>query len=478
MGQKSQSLLFRNIYGFNTKVTALAITLLVISSLHANSQRNQSQNPPNIIIIFADDLGYGDLSCYGHPTIRTPNLDQMAEEGMRFTQFYVGSSVCSPSRAALLTGRLPIRNGMVGKQKIVLFPYSAGGLPQTEITIAKALKTKGYGTAIIGKWHLGHLPEFLPAHHGFDYYYGIPYSNDMLHTRNKNYDPLPLYKDSKVVEENPDQTQLTKQYTNESIAFIKRNRNKPFFLYYANNFPHEPLFASDDFKGKSKRGLYGDVVSELDWSVGQILKTLKEENLDKKTLVIFTSDNGPTVQQLHKNIGGSAGPLYEGKKTTYEGGMRVPAIAWWPGTIPANRISEAIATTMDLYPTILNLAQADLPTDRKLDGVDIYPILTGNRDQGNELVYYYNQDELYALRKGSWKIHFKTKSSESKEEGVIQDPPLLYNLDVDPSERFNETANYPEIIEDLQREYSEHIRSLQPVTYHFDKFINQKQEQN
>jgi len=307
----------------------LYLLLSLITVLSFSSKIKAQNQKPNIIIILADDLGYGDLSCYGHPTIRTPYLDQMAKEGMRFTQFYVAANVCSSSRAALLTGRLPLRNGMAGEQKVVLFPNSSGGLPASEITIAEALKSAGYSTGIIGKWHLGHLPQYLPAKQGFDYFYGIPYSNDMNSIRNKSNPPLPLYKDSKVIGENPDQSLSTKNYTEEAINFIKRNKTKPFFLYYANHFPHEPLSVSNDFKGKSKRGLYGDVVAELDWSVGQVLKTLREQKLDKNTLVIFTSDNGPTLQ--HREAGGSAGLLYEGKKTTYEGGMRVPAIAWWPG---------------------------------------------------------------------------------------------------------------------------------------------------
>lgn len=457
-------------------VLFVLISVLCAMSLTTHARDKKVRTPPNIIIIFADDLGYGDLSCYGHPTIRTPHLDQMAAEGMRFTQFYSASPVCSPSRAALLTGRLPIRNGMVGKQRVVLFPNSSGGLPPTEVTIASALKTKGYATAIIGKWHLGHLPDYLPSRHGFDYYYGIPYSNDMLHTRNKAYNPLPLFRDSEVIRENPDQTQLTKHYTREAIAFIRKNKKKPFFLYYPNNFPHEPLHASADFKGKSRRGLYGDVVAELDWSVGELLKTLKDENLDKNTLVIFTSDNGPTIQQIHKNIGGSSGLLYEGKKTTYEGGMRVPAIAWWPGTISENTISEAVVTSMDLYPTILNLAKAEIPRDRFLDGIDIYPILSGEKDDTDHVVYYYNQDNLYAMRKGPWKIHFITKSSESKEPGIVQDPPLLYNIDVDPSERFNESKNHPDIITEFLKGYEEHLRSIEPAPYQFDGVIEKKND--
>jgi len=453
--------------------------LLFIVCFHCLSkttaQNAKQTGPPNIIIILADDLGYGDLSCYGHPTIRTPNLDKMAAEGMRFTQFYVAANVCSPSRAALLTGRLPVRSGMTGEKRVVLFPNSAGGLPQEETTIAEALKTKGYATGIIGKWHLGHLPQYAPDKHGFDYFFGLPYSNDMLHTRNKTYPPLPVIRNTEVIEEDPDQTQLTKRYTEEAVAFIRNHKQRPFFLYYANNFPHEPLFASGDFKGKSKRGLYGDVVAELDWSVGQLLKTLKEQKLDKNTLVFFTSDNGPTILQVHRESGGSAGLLYQGKKTTYEGGMRVPAIAWWPGTIPANNISESIISAMDLFPTVLHLANAKLPEDKVLDGRDIYPVLTGKKEAENKIIYYYNRSDLFAIRKGSWKAHFVIKSSESKDEaGIKQDPLLLYNLDIDPSERFNVAKENAAIVEDLQKEYVQQIASVKKAPFQFDTIIDRQ----
>ncbi len=436
----------------------LFIFFLLFHFSAAAQPKPGTKTPPNVIIIFADDLGYGDLSCYGHPTIRTPYLDQMAAEGMRFTQFYVAANVCTPSRGALLTGRLPIRIGLAGNPTTVFFPNSANGLPTSEITIARALKTKGYTTGLIGKWHLGHLPQYLPALHGFDYYFGIPYSNDMLPSPRNSYPPLPLYKDSKVIELNPDQRQLTKRYTEEALEFIKKNKKKPFFLYYANNFPHVPLFASGGFTDKSKRGLYGDVVSELDWSVGQLLKTLKEQNLDKNTLVIFTSDNGPWL--IKKEEGGSAGLLFEGKGSAYEGGMRVPAIAWWPGTIQANQVNTALATTMDLFPTILKLAKADLPKDRVLDGTDIMPLLTGQKDAVRDVVFYYNLDKLFAIRRGPWKAHFITKPSYSKEEAIDHDLPLLYNLDIDPSEKYNVAGQHPEVITEIKKEREKHKANM------------------
>lgn len=437
--------------------------IIIFSILLYGSIRNvpaaAQKSPPNIIIIFADDLGYGDLGCYGHPTIRTPNLDRMAAEGMRFTQFYVAANICSPSRAALLTGKLPVRMGMTGGSG-VFFPNSAGGLPQTETTIAEMLKQKGYNTACIGKWHLGHLPEFLPTKQGFDYYFGIPYSNDMLPRPNNKFPPLPLIQNEKAIEENPDQTTLTKRYTDEATAFITKNKNKPFFLYYPNNFPHVPLFASETFKGKSKRGLYGDVVEELDWSVGQIFKTLKDLKLDRNTIVIFTSDNGPWLTQ--KERGGSAGLLFEGKGSAYEGGMRVPAIAWWPGTIKPNQVCASPVTSMDLYPTLANIAAVISP-DQQLDGVNILPMLKGEKENIREYVYFYNQSELYAIRKGSWKAHFTTRPSYSQEPAVPHDPPLLYNLDNDPSEKYDVSKNHPEIVALIQQEYEKHKANVKKV---------------
>jgi len=275
---------------------------------HLTSEK--SLRKPNIVIIFADDMGYGDMGCLGHPTIATPNLDKMAAEGIKLTQFYSAASVCTPSRAALLTGRLPIRSGMCSSKRRVLFPNSAGGLPKSEITIAMALKSAGYATACIGKWHLGHLQQFLPNQRGFDYYYGIPYSNDMR--------PTPLIENNKTIEEPANQKTLTRRYTQKAVQFIQKNKSKPFFLYFPHTFPHIPLFASAAFKDKSMRGLYGDVIEELDWSVGVILDTLRKNHLAENTLVIFTSDNGPWLPK--KLNGGSAGLLRGGKGSTWEGG--------------------------------------------------------------------------------------------------------------------------------------------------------------
>ena len=312
-------------------VVGLALLLSVANAETATSQ-------PNLILILADDLGYGDLGCYGHPSLRTPNLDRMAAEGMRFADFYVAACVCTPSRAALLTGRLPIRSGMAGSEKRrVIYRENTGGLPPEEITIAEALKAKGYATACIGKWHLGHQPQHLPASQGFDSYFGLRWSNDMEPagklprgaSMSLNPDPkwwsLSLLRNAEVIEQPTDPHTLTQRYTEEAVRFIRANKRKPFFLYFPHTYPHVPLFASDKFKGTSPRGLYGDVVEELDWSVGEVLETLRKEKLANKTFVFFTSDNGPwLVKEL---AGGSAGLLREGKGSTWEGGMRVPAIS-------------------------------------------------------------------------------------------------------------------------------------------------------
>ena len=327
---------------------------------------------PNFVIILCDDMGYGDLSCYGNPTIQTPNIDRMAGEGMKLTQFYVGAAISTPSRSALLTGRLPVRNGMYGDRKGVLFPDSKAGLGQDEITIAKVLRQNGYATGCVGKWHLGAFSPYLPTDHGFDYYFGIPYSNDMSPAQNRgpharNYPPTPLILGDKKIEDEPDQGELTRRYTEKAVEFIHEHAKEPFFLYFAHTFPHIPLYTNARFEGTSKRGLYGDVVEEIDWSVGEVLKALREHGLDDNTFVIFTSDNGPWLTE--RENGGSAGPLKDGKGTWWEGGFRVPAICWMPGKI-APAINDEMMATMDLYPTFLAMAGIERPEGVVLDGVD------------------------------------------------------------------------------------------------------------
>ncbi len=428
-----------------------ALALALCAGL-AQAAPAAEKRPPNIVVLFADDLGYGDLGCYGHPTIRTPNLDRMAREGLRFTQFYSAAPVCTPSRAALLTGRLPIRTGMCSGKRSVLFSDSTGGLPEGEITIAQALKTKGYATACVGKWHLGHLPQYLPTRRGFDRYFGIPYSNDM--------NPRPLMRDEKVIEQPAVLATLTPRYTDEAVAFIKESRDKPFFLYLAYTYPHVPLAASGQFKGTSARGLYGDVVEELDASVGRVLATLRDEKLADETLVLFTSDNGPWLSQRER--GGSAGLLREGKGSTWEGGVREPALAWWPGRIAAGTLSGELGSTMDIFSTCLTLAGAAIPQDRPIDGVDLSPVLFGTGKGNRQVVYYYRQSELTAVRKGPWKIHFKTQPGYGPQKAVVHDPPILFHLEHDPSEKYDLSAQFPNVVADLVKEAERHKAGVTP----------------
>ncbi|WP_242085554.1 sulfatase [Aestuariivivens sediminis] len=421
------------------------------------------ERPLNFIIIFADDLGYGDLSTFGHPTIRTPRLDEMAGQGQKWTNFYVGASVCTPSRAAILTGRLPVRNGMASPVNRVLFPDSHNGLPPGEITLAEQLKKAGYATACIGKWHLGHREPFLPTNQGFDYYFGIPYSNDMdnvmpFRSRNGYYAfwtsearkdihtfNVPLMRNTEIIERPAEQHTITKRYTEESITFINEHKDTPFFLYLAHNLPHVPLFASQAFEGKSPRGIYGDVVEEIDHGVGQILSALKDQGLDKNTLVVFTSDNGPWL--IMNQEGGSAGLLRNGKGTTWEGGMREPTIFWAPGHIKPG-IVTGIGSTMDLFTTFSHLAGVSIPDDRIIDGVDLAPVLFEGKESPRKAMFYYRGDKLYAARVGAYKAHFMTQDQYNNEVTEHQTP-LLYNLNIDPSEKFDIAAQHPEVIKSI-----------------------------
>ncbi len=425
---------------------------------------------PNFVILFCDDLGYGDLSCYGHPTIRTPNLDRMAAEGQRWTDFYAGASVCTPSRAALLTGRLPVRSGMCSDVRRVLFPDSARGLPQGEVTLAEALKPQGYTCACVGKWHLGHLPQYLPTNNGFDSYFGIPYSNDMDRVggpkgREAFWDPkseywnVPLMRNDRIVERPADQNTITKRYTEEAVRFIEQNKGRPFFLYLAHNLPHVPLFCSEDFRNTSARGLYGDVVEEIDSGIGRVLDTLRREGLAQNTFVVFTSDNGPWL--AYDQHGGSAGLLREGKGCTFEGGMREPCILWWPGTIRPAVIHD-MGATMDLYTTILRLGGAEVPTDRVVDGLDLRPVLFSEGPSPRDTMFYYRGTKLFAVRKGPYKAHFVTQSGYGGDKPVEHDSPLLYHLGHDPSEKYDIAKDHPDVIAAIRAEVERHRSQLVP----------------
>jgi len=420
---------------------------------------------PNVIIFFTDDQGYQDVGCFGSPLIKTPNLDQMARDGMRFTDFYVASSVSSPSRAALLTGCYPQRVGVPD----VLWPNSETGLSNKETTIADMLKANGYATECIGKWHVGDRPGYLPTSQGFDTYLGIPYSNDMsinqnfkrskdlVYNEGMNLDSLlekkwrrgkvPLMKQDEVIEYPADLDNITRTYTKEAIRFIKEKKDSPFFLYLAQTMPHVPLHASAAFSGKSPRGLYGDAVEELDWSMGEILKTLKELGLEENTLVIFTSDNGPW--KLKDGKGGCALPLRGFKGQTYEGGFRVPMIAKWVGKIPAGTTNHEVASSIDFLPTIARLTGAQLPA-AKIDGLDIWPLLAGEKGAKtpHESFFYYYKDELQAVRSGDWKLR------------VVDGQEELYNLKEEVSESTNKAGENPEIVQRLKQKMTRFDKQL------------------
>lgn len=398
--------------------------------------KGEGAKPPNIIVILADDLGYGDLGCYGS-SIPTPNLDAMAREGMRFTRFYSASPVCSPARAALLTGRYPVRSGVTN----VLMPFSKDGLPATERTLPKLLKERGYRTACIGKWHLGTVNECTPNRQGFDEFYGVPYSNDMS--------PLPLLRNAQVLDDMPPQSSLTERFTGQAVDFIERHKDVPFFLYLAHTAPHIPLAPSERFRGKSGQGPYGDVVAELDWSAGEVLKAVQRAGLEGSTLVVFTSDNGPWYQ-------GSAGRLQGRKGSTYEGGVRVPCIARFPGSIPAGATCFAVTSTMDLLPTAARLAGvSELP---ETDGIDIWPLLSGERPTLNrEALLFFDSWEIQCVRWGPWKLHlsrYNTYAWTLDPPGGRRNLPLpkpeLYHIDDDPTESYDRSSEKPEVVQELQ----------------------------
>jgi arylsulfatase A-like enzyme len=454
-----------------------AAALLALLALAAGAPaRAATAAPPkpNVIVIFTDDQGYGDLGCYGSPNIETPHIDRMAAEGIRFTSFYA-APFCGPSRAQLMTGCHATRVNHARNPS----PNSNFGLNPNEITVAEILQGAGYATMAIGKWHLGDAPEFLPTRQGFDTYFGLPFSNDMWRyhpnmpprenedalmraTRERaaytgyagqgRYYPdgggfpndLPLLRDETVIEKNPDQRQLTTRYTEAALAFITAQRDRPFFLYLAHAMPHVPLFVSEKFAGKSARGLYGDVIMEIDWSVGRILGHLKELGLDERTLVVFTSDNGPWLG--YGIDGGSAGPLRDGKGTTWEGGVRVPAIFRWPGKIPAGRRTDAVAANFDLLPTFAGLAGGAVPADRTIDGRDLWPLLAGESDRSPHPFFHYlggsaqpGAIQYRALRDDRWKLHVSVGP-----DGRIV-PGELHDLGADLGEKFDRARQHPDI---------------------------------
>ena len=449
-------------------LAVIGVALIVNSAFAA-----EPANLPNIVLIFCDDLGYGDLGTYGAKGYSTPNLDRLAAEGVRFTRFYSAQPVCSASRSALLTGCYPSRVSIQG----ALGPQAKIGIHDNEMTLAELLKQRGYATAIFGKWHLGHEPQFLPTRHGFDEYFGLPYSNDMwpLHPefaklppdvakRKRGFPDLPLIEGDQVkiaAVSADDQRQLTTWYTEHAVSFIDRKHEQPFFLYVPHSMPHVPLYVSDKFAGKTAKGTFGDVIEEIDWSVGQVMETLRKHGLDERTLVIFTSDNGPWLS--YGNHAGSAGPLREGKGTSWEGGVREPFIARWPGVIPAGRVTREPAMTIDLLPTIARLTGAKLP-EHKIDGLDVWPIISGDpaaKNPHEAYFIYYADNELQAVISGSMKLYlphtYRTLAGRTggrdgvpvKYEQRTITAPELYDVDADVSEAKNIAAENPQVVERL-----------------------------
>jgi len=425
----------------------------------------ESKRPPNFIIIFTDDQGYADLGCFGGTHVKTPRIDKMAAEGAKLTSFYVAAPLCTPSRAALMTGSYPKRVGLAtGTDFPVLLAADPKGLNPEEITIAEVLKNAGYKTGMFGKWHLGDQPEFLPTRQGFDEFFGIPYSHDIhpFHAQQKkfNFPSLPLLDGERVIEMDPDADYLNKRITERAIDFIETNKDQPFFVYIPHTSPHRPLLASPEFMKnapeevkailknegngvdyKTRDKIYPQTIAEIDWSVGQILDALKANGLDENTFVIFTSDNGPMI--------GSASPLKGKKGSTFEGGMRMPTVVRWPGEIPAGSVNNELLTTMDLLPTFAKLAGAEVSTDRIIDGKDIFSVLQGKSKSPHEVFYYYKKETIEAVRSGKWKLRIAGKSS-----------PELYNLENDISESTNVLEQHADVATKLRAYVSKFEKEL------------------
>ncbi|HEY7120861.1 MAG TPA: sulfatase [Tepidisphaeraceae bacterium] len=440
--------------------TALIVCVACWFAVFAGVARGQNERPPNVVLVYVDDMGYGDLSCYGSKGAQTPNIDRLAKEGVRFTDFYVAQAVCSASRAALLTGCYNVRVGIFG----ALGPNAKIGLNPNEFTLPRLFKSKGYATAAFGKWHLGSLPQFMPWNQGFDRYAGLPYSNDMWprHPETpKAYPPLPLYEQDKVIQTNPDMDTLTGFYTEHAVKFIDQNKDRPFFLYVPHSMPHVPLGAGPMFKGKSGFGLYGDVMMELDWSVGQICEALRRNHLEESTLVMFASDNGPWT--TYGDHAGSSGGLREAKATSFEGGIREPFIARWPGHIPAGSVCHEPAMTIDLLPTFAKLLNVEPPSDRKIDGKDIWPLISAQPGAKcpHEAYFIYWVDHLEAVRSGKWKLHFPHDYRETPKVRAHGGIPTkagkghielsLFDLEKDPGETTDVSKEHADVVKHLEQ---------------------------
>lgn len=418
----------------------LAASLLRPGSKAPESSGDKSK-PPNFIIFLCDDLGYGDLGCYGNEFIRTPNVDRLAAEGARLTEFYA-TPTCTPSRASLLTGRYPPRSGLTR----VLVPQENFGIPTTELTLAGLLKKRGYRTACIGKWHLGDAPRYRPNRHGFDYFFGVLYSHDMVIPL-VNWPPVKLFRNEMPIEAPARNRTMTRRLTEEAVQFICRDSDSPFFLYLPYTMPHVPWAASEDFAGKSKRGLYGDAVEEVDWSTGEVLGALSSRGLDENTVVIFCSDNGPDITT--KRPGGSTGGLRGGKSTTWEGGVRVPCVIRWPGHVRPSTALPGISCLMDVFATIVEAAGAEIPQDHIIDGINLSEFLMGDSESPRSVYCHLWKGKLFAVRWNAWKAHFAKRIVGRKmswPEPIPCDPPELYNLEEDPGETRDVSVDYAEII--------------------------------
>lgn len=450
---------------------SFAIVIVTLLQISCKAPASKETAPPNIVLIFTDDQGYGDLSCFGATHVSTPRIDRMALEGAKLTSFYVAAPLCSPSRAALMTGSYPKRVGLAtGSRFMVLLSDDEWGLSPTEITIPEILKEKGYATCMLGKWHLGDSPEFLPTRQGFDEYFGLPYSHD-IHPHHPRQDffhfpPLPLHEGETIIGYDPNMDSMTYKITKRAVRFIEDNKDHPFFLYVAHPLPHTPLYVlpssmekvADSVKARlalennnvdyaTRRELFPEAINEIDWSVGEILDALKKQGLDDNTLVIFTTDNGPHI--------GNAGPLRGKKGSTYEGGMRVPAVVRWPGHIPAGQEIDALLTSMDLLPTFVHMAGAEVPRDRIIDGIDIWPVLSGQKPAPErDRFFYHKEDTLRAVRSGKWKLHRADATHDVE----------LYDLSEDIGEKNNIAAKQPVIVERLNKMMDDFDREMSDST--------------